>query len=244
MLVDWFHVAAQAVNFLILLWLLRRYLYRPVVATMAARRKRIERQLEEARRLREEAEALKRQYEARLARVAEEERRLLEEVKERVEAERQRLLEAARKEVEEKRQAWLEALSEEQERFWREMEKRFVEALLQIARKAFMELAGMRLEEAIVTAFLEKIGQKGEALKAAREIRIATSFPLDPPLRQRIELLLRNSNPKASIRFEQDPELICGIELEASGYLWSWSLKGYLEALREELEKWMVQAAA
>jgi F-type H+-transporting ATPase subunit b len=37
MLIDWFTVGAQAVNFLILVWLLKRFLYRPVLAAVDAR---------------------------------------------------------------------------------------------------------------------------------------------------------------------------------------------------------------
>ena len=31
MLIDWFTVAAQVVNFLVLMWLLKRFLYKPIV---------------------------------------------------------------------------------------------------------------------------------------------------------------------------------------------------------------------
>ena len=37
MLIDWFTVGAQALNFLILIWLLKRFLYRPVLAAIEAR---------------------------------------------------------------------------------------------------------------------------------------------------------------------------------------------------------------
>ena len=45
MLIDWFTVAAQAVNFLILVWLLKRFLYKPVLAAVDEREKRITAQL-------------------------------------------------------------------------------------------------------------------------------------------------------------------------------------------------------
>ena len=45
MLIDWFTVAAQAVNFLILVWLLKRFLYKPVLAAIDEREKRIATQL-------------------------------------------------------------------------------------------------------------------------------------------------------------------------------------------------------
>ena len=48
MLIDWFTVGAQAVNFLVLVWLLRRFLYRPILKAIDAREKRIADQLADA----------------------------------------------------------------------------------------------------------------------------------------------------------------------------------------------------
>ena len=59
MLIDWFTVAAQAVNFLILVWLLKRFLYKPVLAAIDEREKRIATQLQDAEK--KKAEALKEQ---------------------------------------------------------------------------------------------------------------------------------------------------------------------------------------
>ena len=74
MLLDWFTVAAQIANFAILVWLLKRFLYRPVLDAMAAREKRVRETVaaadrqkaaaeEEANRLREQQDAFARQKE-------------------------------------------------------------------------------------------------------------------------------------------------------------------------------------
>ena len=41
MLIDWFTIIAQALNFLILAWLLKRFLYRPVLNALDEREKLI-----------------------------------------------------------------------------------------------------------------------------------------------------------------------------------------------------------
>ena len=41
MLIDWFTVAAQVVNFLILVWLLKRFLYKPILRALDAREQQI-----------------------------------------------------------------------------------------------------------------------------------------------------------------------------------------------------------
>ena len=48
MLIDWFTVGAQALNFIVLVWLMKRFLYRPVLDAIAAREQRIAQQLAEA----------------------------------------------------------------------------------------------------------------------------------------------------------------------------------------------------
>src|ERR1700689_4789484 len=48
MLIDWFTVGAQALNFVILVWLMKRYLYKPILDAIDAREKRIARELADA----------------------------------------------------------------------------------------------------------------------------------------------------------------------------------------------------
>ena len=67
MALNWSTFAFEIVNFLILIWILQRFLYRPVLAVIAKRRSAIEKTLAEAQTLRLEAEALESQYRNRLA---------------------------------------------------------------------------------------------------------------------------------------------------------------------------------
>ena len=48
MLIDWFTVGAQALNFLILVWLLKHFLYKPILNAIDAREKRIAAELADA----------------------------------------------------------------------------------------------------------------------------------------------------------------------------------------------------
>ncbi len=113
MQVDWLTVAAQIVNFLILAALLKRFLYRPIVTTMAARQHYIDQQLQEARHLKAQAERLIAAYRRRLEDLEAERRHLIDQARREAETERQALLEKARIEVEEKRRQWREDLARE-----------------------------------------------------------------------------------------------------------------------------------
>lgn len=48
MLIDWFTVGAQTLNFLILVWLMKRFLYQPVLDAIDAREQRIAQELADA----------------------------------------------------------------------------------------------------------------------------------------------------------------------------------------------------
>lgn len=48
MLIDWFTVIAQVVNFLILVWLLKRFLYQPILNAIDAREQRVATELADA----------------------------------------------------------------------------------------------------------------------------------------------------------------------------------------------------
>src|SRR5581483_11944040 len=77
--VDWGKLLVQAINFLLLLYLLQRMAYRPLLRMMDQRRERIRNDLEEARRLREEAERTRNLYHEQLSRARDEARAILEE---------------------------------------------------------------------------------------------------------------------------------------------------------------------
>ena len=100
MLIDWFTVAAQAINFLLLVWLLKRFLYRPVLAAIDEREKRIAVQLQDAQS--KKAEALQEQAVFQRKNEDFDRRRsqLFLEATDAVQAERQKLLEAARRDAE------------------------------------------------------------------------------------------------------------------------------------------------
>lgn len=97
--IDWWTFALQTINFLILVWLLQRFLYRPVVAVIARRRDEIQRLVADADREKAAAEEQKRQLEGARAGMANERDRLLTEAREQAMKEKEHDLAAARAEA-------------------------------------------------------------------------------------------------------------------------------------------------
>ncbi len=65
--VDWTTFALEIINFLILVWILKRFFYHPVLEVIARRRAGIEKEMADAKAVEEQARALEQQYENRLA---------------------------------------------------------------------------------------------------------------------------------------------------------------------------------
>ena len=67
MQIDWTTLVLEIINFLVLVWILKRFLYKPVMEAIAARQRRVEGKLAEARVIEDSARELERQYQRRLA---------------------------------------------------------------------------------------------------------------------------------------------------------------------------------
>ena len=82
----------QLINFLVLLFILKRLLYRPVHDIMEKRRGIIEKNMQDAEKMREEAVGLRKEYEDKIAELGEEHTREREKMQEEMAGERHRML--------------------------------------------------------------------------------------------------------------------------------------------------------
>ena len=245
MSVNWFTVAAQVVNFLILVWLLHRFLYGPIVAAMDRREQRIAERLRDAQRKSDAAAAEVDAYRRQREELDAERDRLLVEARLEAEALRVELTEAARAEITAKQSDWRADLEEEQEGFLRNLRRQTQQEFLTLARRALADLANASLESQVIAVFLDKLGdldqQAKDAFHAAlqqgsRVVMVRCRFELAPPLRRRVtKAIHEHIAADAEIVFETTESLSCGIELRADSYVLGWSLDGYLDALERRL---------
>src|SRR4249919_3833463 len=98
MLIDWFTVVAQVVNFLILVWLLKRFLYGPILNAIDAREKRIATELADAEAKKTEAQKERDKFEHKNEVFDQQRAALLSQAMDEAKGERQRRLDTARQE--------------------------------------------------------------------------------------------------------------------------------------------------
>ena len=235
MQIDWLTVVAQVVNFLVLVYLLKRFLYRPVTEAMARREERIAERVRKAREREEEAKRERERLHERLGKLEARRDAILDEAREEAEAERHRLLEEAREETEEARRRWHGQTEAEKAQFLDELRRRTCEGFEELARKALKDLAGAELEEQMVRTLMERLkGLDKETRRALSEseepMAVATSFELDSGGRRRVTRAIHEHvKPDVDIAYGESPDLLCGIELTAGSRRLGWSLADYLD---------------
>lgn len=245
MLIDWFTVIAQILNFLILVLLLRRFLYRPILNMMSERERKIADRLEQAARQQATAQAEIAAYQEKNAAFAEEREALMHAAQGQVAERRQVWLEQARTEVAQARTRWQKALAEEKESFLQTVRLQAGQQTYQVIRRALADLADEELEARIIRIFLARVaalpGDEAAAMMAKLRqetavLTINSSFNIDNTLRQALrQAIFARFGPGQAIAFHTDPNLICGLEIAAPGHKIAWSLASYLDELEEAL---------
>lgn len=248
MLIDWFTVAAQLINFLVLVWLLKRFLYRPVLDAIAARDQMVNAQLTDAAARQSSADAERQQFL--------EKNRLLEQ-------DRSKVLETAARQAAEQAATQLNQARSSAEALMRhqqaqlelqyrqligELEQHIRNEAVQISHEALQALAGPALQQAMCADFLQQFAKLGSAessllqaaLKQTPQLQLATALPLSAEQLAGLEQAIRAAPPlqeqaaPVSIELQTDPALLAGIELHASGYRFEWSLAAYLRRLQQQ----------
>jgi F-type H+-transporting ATPase subunit b len=241
--IDWITVSAQIVNFLILVWLLKRFLYQPVIRAMDRREQRIADRLEEAEAREQEARDQTRHYQEQEQELDRRREALLDEARERAEQEKRQLLEEARDEVRETRAKWQRQTEREKTEFLDNLRKQALDAIQLIARKALADLADAGLERQLVDSFAARLEGLDEETRqalaeAASEVRISSAFELDSATRGRLTRAVHEHLAgNLEVGYDASPALLCGIELRAGGRRLGWNLADYLEELGERVER-------
>jgi F-type H+-transporting ATPase subunit b len=244
MLIDWFTVFAQIANFLILVAILKRFLYGRIIDTMEKREALIAERIEQARREREEAEKANEAYSAKIMELEEMRESLIGEMVSEVEASRLEMMEKARKEAAEMKARWEKALKQETESLLGELRRFAVREAMAIARRALKDLAGAEIEGLIISRFITQIKEQGGALREMAQASgeepatVTSSFAIPEGMRREVLEALRGVlPPEAVVRFNTSEEAIGGIELRLGGFKVSWSIDAYLGELEERVAK-------
>lgn len=233
----------EVVNFLVLIWILQRLFYKPLLAMIARRRQFIDDSLADAKNLREEAEALRNLYENRQKVWEQDKQAAMAALHQQLEDERTKRMDRLRVELEEERRKVNVTLTRQQQEQQRQAEK---QALLNGARFAgilLQQAAGAELEERLFDLLLDHFNVLPEACRLCLEtlgqvesvaIKVTSGYPFPADRRQRLEhkfsaLLSR----PVEFQYAQDAALIAGVRLDIGDWVLHANLKHELAGFAE-----------
>ncbi len=245
--INWFTVIAQIINFLLLVWLLKRFLYKPILDAVNQREQKITDQLKDAEAKKAVAEQEKADFSKKNEAFDLQKKALMEKAVADSNAERLKLLETAKAEADALRskleQASKERLAQENLENAQNIQKK----LFAIARKTLTDIASVSLEAQAVDTFIGHLNdlkdaqrkQFAEAFTSKSDpsvVLVQSAFELpvkqQDKIKEAVDTLLK---AKTKLQFKIAPELINGIELSTNGYKLAWSFSEYLHSLEKSI---------
>jgi len=240
---NWTTFVLEIINFLVLMWILQHFLYKPVLAVIARRRAGIEQSLDDAKKMRSEAEELQHKYEGRLSDWERERQQAHARLQQEIETERQRLEQALREALSEERKKAEVAEQRRQRDSLRKAEQTALQHGAEFTARVLEAAAGPELEAKLLALLLSELRQLPEERLArlrnglagpTAEIPVSSAFPLSEDQRQRLEQALAGiARPDATLRFSEDTELLAGLRITIGAWVLGVNLRDELKGFAE-----------
>jgi len=233
----------QTVNVLVLLWLLRKFLFRPVVDVVVARKNAAEQMLGEAAATRKQAEVEAEEVAREQKKLVADSDRILTEARASAEVERQHLLALAKDQAEQARILAHAELGREREQMRQGLEQDARHLAVTMAAR----LLGRVPPSAVNTALLQSLGtwladlppDQLQALAQPEDVlEVVTATPLDAAAQAAcVTMLAGRLGHRPTLSFATDPSLIAGVELRSSHASLSNNWRADLDRIAQELSR-------
>lgn len=227
---DWSTFALEIINLLVLVWLLKRFLYQPVLNLVARRRDEIRQQLEEASQRQEQAETLRQQFEQRLSDWEEEKSKARDELNHALEQEREKRLQALEEELSRQGQKY-ELQQQQLQAEWRsDAEDEALKLAAAFSSRLLSELSGPELNQRLLQLFLRQFAELPDStVERWREswddqklrVDISSAIALNSSEKQQVRDALQRRLDLQNIdcHFSQDEKLIAGLRVAMGSWL-------------------------
>ena len=246
MLLDPFTIIAQIVNFVILVYALKHFLYDRVLEAMDAREATLAERLHAAERREAEADDRVTDYDRRRTELEGRAKELLDEARGDADRHRKELVHEARADIDALRERWEQALVAEQRDIAHELRRKTAREVVELSRGALSDLADVELEAVALDRGLNRLQRDQASLSDLFDdlgpdvpLVVRTGFELGAPASAAVHerLIGLGLDPKHEVRFDVDDHLILGIELDGNGTAVSWHADDYLDRLDASVKR-------
>lgn len=220
---SWTTFVLEIINFLVLVWILKHFLYQPILDVIARRRADIDKQVQEAGDLKQQAESLKSQYEGRVDAWERERQAARDALHQELQTERNSRLEKLNEELSQARQRLQVADSRRLADAERKNELTALRQGAEFASRLLEQGAGPDTQRRLVARLIDDIAALSpEAIKAIRhqygEIPatavVWSALPLEQETQQALEASLTAIlDPSTKLEFKQDGNLLAGLRI-------------------------------
>jgi F-type H+-transporting ATPase subunit b len=239
LLINWITVAAQIVNFLVLVFLLKRFLFRPILNAIENREKKIAAVMEQAKLAEKKASQLERELAVEKRALLESKQAFLENARQEVQEWREKTLSVAQKEVETLRRQWVDSLNLEKEDFFQSLRVRIIKHVMNVGDKVLSDLANESLDHQVARVFMDKIRANEHRFQSDTfpgPVTVYSGFDVSEALSEELrENLLKRFPKSEELIFKSNKELGIGLVLVAGDIKVEWNLSNYLGDFEKEI---------
>jgi F-type H+-transporting ATPase subunit b len=242
---SWSTFALQAINFLVLVWLLKRFLFRPVGAIIARRKEEIASAQAQAAAARTAAEQARKDFEAQKLQIESERQAILDRARAQLADERSAMVEAARADAEKLKAAALKRLEEERNLASQQVFAQSIQIAVRIAQRLLQQFPAPCMEDLFLARVLDHLDQLsaveraellGDAAHDDHQLLVTTAAPLDSEAAEKWRAALcERFGARSRIEFSSDAELIAGAELKFPRAILRFSWRDALNQAEREL---------
>ena len=248
--IDWFTVIAQAINFFVLLWLLKRFLYHPIIDALDAREKKIADILTNADEKKANAEKLQSDYEKKLANIEQQRQQVIADAQAQAQISAKTVIEEAVRDADTLHKKRKEAMALEMAHLQQDLLKKTINEIYAVCKKVLSDLANYDVHECMYKQFIHRINELSEhecdALNSAliasnNAVTVHSSFHLTEQQLAQLSACITDkctaaNDTKIILTQRIMPELIAGIEIVVGGWKTSWTMNHYLTMLQQTTE--------
>jgi len=240
---SWTTFVLEIINFLVLVWILKRFLYQPVLDVIARRRAEIDRQLIDAGESSARAQAVQQKYEGRLGEWERERQQAREQLRTDIEIERQARLDKLNGELEQYRQRSEVAAVQKLDDAKRKSEVEALRHGARFATRLLEQTTGPETQQKLVALLLDELAmlpqQSVTAIQHqlgadASRVTIHSAYELPIDTCHQLEQALQNTlNIKASPDYEVDPQLLAGVSIAVGDWELDANIRDELQGFAE-----------